>query len=48
MFFTIGSLVYSAYIVANSTCELKTVNGLCRFYKNVHVLQKDIHHRSKT
>ena len=41
MFFTIGSLVYSAYIAANSTGELKTV-------KNVHVLQKDIHHTSKT
>ena len=26
MFFTIDSLVYSAYIAANSTGELKTVN----------------------
>ena len=48
MFFTIGSLVYSAYIAANSTGELKTVNSLCQFYNNVHVLQKDIHHTSKT
>ena len=41
IFNTIGSLVYSAYIATNSTCELKRVNGLCRFYEIVlHVLQK--------